>query len=632
MHPPECELMELWLYDNSTNTRRTVSVDAEPIVIGRNDDCDVVLKGPFVGRRHAAIVRRGNQFFVENLGRSGTRVTNREILSGKPVRVDFGDEIQIGQFSLALIRPDGGAKSERDPAGEDRFELHRRLMDFEQQIHAELLERMNLRVTASINKSDAAFVNQILSHLEEVLSVRCRQMEDELVVHTCRTHLHRLVIAEVVRQCQGRFQTDYRAADERLLDANHEQAIGEVVASVVDTLPLLFDPTTVNEDLAVAEVAFDDQFNQVIDSIAPALRRYIVHRTVSKDIQDIMFGLGPLQDLLDMANVSEIMVVGKDRIYVEKNGVIQPTTRSFFSDEVLMSVIERIITPVGRRVDHSTPLVDARLSDGSRVNVIINPLSLVGPCLTIRKFGWIPFTIDDLIERDTISEPCAEFLQGCVIGRKNIIVSGGTGSGKTTLLNTLSAYARPNERIITIEESAELKLPQPHVVGLEGRPANIEGRGEYTIRDLVRNALRMRPDRLIVGEVRGPEALDMLQAMNTGHDGSLSTIHANAPAEAVQRMETLVLMAVDMPIRAIREQIMAAVDLVVHMERFPSGARRVTHITEITEIDQETHEVRLEDIFRLRDPGQDRMRHTGYIPTFTEHLVETGRIDVGVFL
>ena len=214
--------MELWLYDNSTSTRRTVRVDAEPIVIGRNDDCDVVLQGPFVGRRHAAIVRRGNQFFVENLGRSGTRIANREILTGKPARVDFGDEIQIGQFSLALIRPDGGAGSERDPAGQDRFELHRQLMDFEQQIHAELLERMNLRVTASINKSDAAFVNQILSHLEEVLNIRCRRLEDELVVYTCRTHLHRLVTAEVVRQCQGRFQTDYRASDERLLDPKHE--------------------------------------------------------------------------------------------------------------------------------------------------------------------------------------------------------------------------------------------------------------------------------------------------------------------------------------------------------------------------------------------------------------------------
>jgi pilus assembly protein CpaF len=312
--------------------------------------------------------------------------------------------------------------------------------------------------------------------------------------------------------------------------------------------------------------------------------------------------------------------------------VIQPTSRSFFSDDILMSIIERVLTPVGRRVDTSTPLVDARLPDGSRVNVVINPLSLVGPCMTIRKFGWVPFTMDDLVDRGTLSEPCAAFLQGCVVGRQNIIISGGTGSGKTTLLNVLGAYARPNERIITIEESAELKLPQPHVVGLEGRPANIEGKGAYTIRELVRNALRMRPDRIIVGEVRGPEALDMLQAMNTGHDGSLSTLHANTPADALKRLETLVLMAVDMPIRAIRDQILTAVDVVVQVARFADGRRRVTDISEVIEIDPKTNQLCLESIYTLRDPRQPRLRHTGYIPTFAEDMIERKQIGVEVFL
>jgi pilus assembly protein CpaF len=346
-----------------------------------------------------------------------------------------------------------------------------------------------------------------------------------------------------------------------------------------------------------------------------------------------MLGLGPLQDLLEMANVSEIMVVGKDNIYVEKSGVIQPTSRVFFSDEVLMSVIERILSPIGRRVDQSNPLVDARLSDGSRVNVIIPPLSLVGPCITIRKFAWIPFTIDDLIERGTLNEQCADFLRGCVSGRKNIMVSGGTGSGKTTLLNTLSAFVGQTERIVTIEESAELKLPQPHVVGLEGRPANVEGRGAYTIRELVRNALRMRPDRIIVGEVRGAEALDMLQAMNTGHDGSLSTIHANTPGDMIGRLETLVLMAVEMPIRAIREQIVGALDLIVQLQRSADGPRRVTHISEVIEIDPESGQVRLEDIFRLRwEDGEPRLRHTGYLPTFAPEMIDKELIRVGDFL
>ncbi len=623
--------MEFWLYDHSTNARTTLQIDVDPITIGREPTCDVVLKSPFVARKHAKIVRRGNQLFVENLSRSGTRVANREVTVDQPARLDFGDEIQIAQYSLALIRPKG-RRTEGPADNRDAGALQAQLMAFEQQVHAELLDRMNLRVTGSINKSDAAFIEQSLSHLDQILERRVAEMSDELAAHTIHMHLHRMVIAEVVRQCQGKVQTDYLTNDDHTADPSREQSIRELVASMVDMMPLLFEPTSVNEDLTLAEEAFDDLFQQTIPTVPRDLRRYIIRRTVAKDIQDILFGLGPLQDLLDMANVSEIMVVGKDRIYVEKNGVIQPTTRSFFSDEVLLSVIERIITPVGRRVDHSTPLVDARLADGSRVNVIISPLSLVGPCLTIRKFGWIPFTIDDLIERGSISAPCAEFLQGCVVGRKNIVISGGTGSGKTTLLNVLGAYARPSERIITIEESAELRLPQPHVVALEGRPANIEGKGAYTIRELVRNALRMRPDRIIVGEVRGPEALDMLQAMNTGHDGSLSTLHANTPEDAAKRLETLVLMAVDMPVRAIREQIVAAIDMVVQVARFANGQRRVTHISEVTQIDPETGMIDLEDIFVLRDPEQPRLRHTGYVPTFAADMIARKQIDVKVFL
>ncbi len=620
--------MELWLYDHSTNQRRTVRVEADPIVIGRDESCDVVLKGPFIARRHARIVRKGNQMFVENLGRSSTLVANREVAPGTPARVDFGDEVQVAQFSLTPVRPDKAAAG----PGVDRRALQERLVAFEQKVHAELLERMNLRVTGDVRKTDAAYQAQILEHLEEILGQRAEQMDEDLVRHTVHTHLHRAVIAEVVRQCQGKVQTDYKPADARLLDPKREQSINEVVVSMVDLMPLLFDPASVTEDLTVAEESYDDLFGQTYPSMTKNLRQYVVRRSVSKDLQDILFGLGPLQDLLEMANVNEVMVVGKDRVYVEKNGVIQPTTRSFFSDEVLLSIIERILTPVGRRVDTSTPLVDARLADGSRVNVIISPLSLVGPCLTIRKFGWIPFTIDDLIERGTLSPACATFLQSCVVGRKNIVISGGTGSGKTTLLNTLGAYCRPSERIVTIEESAELRLPQPHVVALEGRPANVEGRGAYTIRELVRNALRMRPDRILVGEVRGPEALDMLQAMNTGHDGALSTLHANAPLEALQRLETLVLMAVDMPVRAIREQIVTAIDLVVQIARFPSGQRRVTHISEVSAIDRDTGMIRVEDIFTLRDPTQERLRHTGYVPEFTQEMMAKNILDVEVFL
>ncbi|MBI1337429.1 MAG: FHA domain-containing protein [Phycisphaera sp.] len=621
--------MDFWLYDHANNERRPVTVEGEPVTIGRDDACDIVLKGAFVARRHARIVRKGNQFFVENLSRSALTVAGRDASIGQSVRVDFGDEIQVAQYSVVPI---GTTRAGGNARETDRRLMQSRLVAFEQQVHSELLDRMNLRVTAHVDKSDSQYVTQVLNHLEEILGAKTQSMDETLQTHTVHLHLHRLVTSEVMRQCQGKVQTDYQAADSRQLDPARERAVHEVVSSIVDMMPLIFDPTSVAEDLALAEEAYDDLFNQVLPTISKNVQRYIVQRTVAKDIQDIMFGLGPLQDLLEMGNVSEIMVVGKDRIYVEKNGVIQPTTRSFFSDDTLLSVIERILSPVGRRVDTSNPLVDARLSDGSRVNVVISPLSLVGPILTIRKFGWIPFTIDDLVERRSISPQCAEFLKACVIGRKNIIVSGGTGSGKTTLLNTLCAYARANERIVTVEESAELRLPQPHVVALEGRPANVEGRGAFTIRDLVRNALRMRPDRIIVGEVRGPEALDMLQAMNTGHDGSLSTLHANAPPEASQRLETLVLMAVDMPVRAIREQIVTAIDVIVQVARFPNGHRRVTHISEVTTLDRETSEVQIEDIFVLRDPEQDRLRHTGYIPSFTEAMVAKGTLGVEVFL
>jgi len=619
--------LEFLLTDHSSATRQSVQVDADPITIGRDDTNTIALKSPFVAKTHARIFRKGNQLFAEALCRSGTRVANREIDPGKPVRIDFGDEIQVGQFTLAPVRAQTQSQSDLSDA-----QLQQQLMAFEQVVHSELLERLNLRVTGSINKGDQQFVDAMLTHLDELLQQQIASLPGALLEHTVKTHLHRLVMAEVVRQAQGKLQTDYRAADDRLLDPRAEQMIVELVTSMVDMMPLLFDPTAVSEDLQVAEEAFPDLFKQELPGLPTDLKTYVVRRTVAKDIQDVLLGFGPLTDLLQMPSVSEVMVVGKDRIYVEKNGVIQATTRSFFSDEVLLSIIERILTPVGRRVDTSTPMVDARLPDGSRVNAVIHPLSLVGPCLTIRKFGYMPFTMDDLIDRDSVSEQVASFLQGCIIGRSNILIAGGTGSGKTTLLNVLSAYARPTERILTVEESAELQLPQPHVVRLEGRPANAEGRGEYSIRELVRNALRMRPDRIIVGEVRGPEAMDMLQAMNTGHDGSLSTIHANTPYDAMKRLETLVLMAVDMPVRAIREQIVSAVDLVVQATRFSDGRRRITHVSEVIEIDRETHEIITQDIFTLKDGKQSRLRHTGYIPTFAEGFIHRGCFDVEVFL
>ncbi|MDV7999868.1 CpaF family protein [Rhodococcus sp. IEGM 1408] len=349
------------------------------------------------------------------------------------------------------------------------------------------------------------------------------------------------------------------------------------------------------------------------------------------DVQADVLGHGPLEKLLDDPEITEIMVNGPDMIFVERAGRITRHPSRFTSEEHLRQVIERIVSRIGRRVDESSPLVDARLADGSRVNAVIPPLAVNGSSLTIRKFSKDPFKVHDLIRFGTLTPEMAELLQACVEARLNIIVSGGTGSGKTTLLNVLSSFIPEGERIVTIEDAVELQLQQDHVVRLESRPVNIEGRGEITIRELVRNSLRMRPDRIVVGEVRGGETLDMLQAMNTGHDGSLSTVHSNSPRDAIARMETLVLMAgMDLPLRAIREQIASAVDVIIQLTRLRDGTRRVTAVTEVQGMEGQT--VTLQDAFLFdysAGLGPDgkflgKPQATGVRPRFTDRFTELG--------
>jgi pilus assembly protein CpaF len=358
-----------------------------------------------------------------------------------------------------------------------------------------------------------------------------------------------------------------------------------------------------------------------------------------ESVTDNVMGLGPLEDLLDDPTVSEIMVTGTGPIFVERSGRLERTNVRFRSDDHLRQVIVRIVGAIGRRVDESSPMVDARLADGSRINAIIPPLSIDGPTLTIRKFSREPLQVNDLIEYGTLTPEMAQLLEHCVAGRLNIIISGGTGTGKTTLLNVLSSFISPDERIVTVEDSAELQLRQEHVVRLESRSVNIEGRGEVTIRDLVRNSLRMRPDRIVVGEVRGGEALDMLQAMNTGHEGSLSTVHANSPRDALARLETMVLMAgMDLPIRAIREQVASAVDVILQVTRLRDGTRRVTHLTEV--VGMEGDMITLQDIFAFDySAGLDssgrfrgRSRPTGLRPKFTDRLADVGiEVSAAIF-
>jgi len=322
------------------------------------------------------------------------------------------------------------------------------------------------------------------------------------------------------------------------------------------------------------------------------------------DLLDALLGLGPLERLLRQSNVTEILVNGPREVYVERNGQLEESTVTFRDDDHLLQIIERIVARVGRRIDDTSPMVDARLPDGSRVNAIIPPLALKGPCLSIRRFGTRPLALADLLHHQALTEEMAEFLESAIKARLNVIVSGGTGSGKTTLLNVLSSFIPPRERIITLEDAAELRLQQKHVVPLETRPASLDGRGGVAMRDLLRNALRMRPDRIIVGECRGAEALDMLQAMNSGHEGSLTTLHANSPRDALTRLETMVLMSgIELPLKAMRRQIQSAINLIVQAERVPGGARRVTSITEVTGMEQDT--IIAQEIFTFTQQAVD---------------------------
>ncbi len=351
---------------------------------------------------------------------------------------------------------------------------------------------------------------------------------------------------------------------------------------------------------------------------------------VIKAVLDEVVGLGPIQPLVDDPTISEVMVNAPEEVYYERDGVIYPSSAHFQDAAHIMRIVDRIIAPLGRRVDESSPYVDARLADGSRVNVVIPPLIPRSPTITIRKFRSDKYTIEDLTANDTLDERLAQFLQACVQYRLNIVISGGTGTGKTTLLNALSIYLPAKERIITIEDPVELKLQQPHVISMEARPPNIEGRNEVTQRDLVRNALRMRPDRIIVGEVRGGEAFDMMQAMNTGHEGSLTTVHANSTRDALSRIENMVLLSgLDLPLRAIREQIGSALHLIIQLARSADGRRRIILVSEITGLEGDV--VTMQDLFRFEQSGVDedghiigRLEPTGIVPTFTEMFARSG--------
>ncbi len=411
----------------------------------------------------------------------------------------------------------------------------------------------------------------------------------------------------------------------RLRDQRDFELVARAHAKIVGQLGREME--TASPDVVRALIA--ERVPAVIDEERGAQVPRADRQRIQAALEDEIVGFGPIQVLIDDDGISEIMVNGPRQIWIERGGKLFLTDVTFSGDEHVMRIIQRIVAPLGRRIDEASPYVDARLPDGSRVNAVISPLSLVGPIVTIRKFRKNPLTPGDLVTNGTLTQDALEFLQACVRGRTNVIVAGGTGSGKTTLLNTLSSFISPRERIITIEDAAELRLQQVHILPLESRPANIEGRGAVSIRDLLRNSLRMRPDRIVIGECRGGEALDMLQAMNTGHEGSMTTVHANSPRDALSRIETMVLMAgAELPLRAIREQIASAVEMVVYIERIQDGSRRITQVSEVGNLQGDV--VTMSDIFVFESQGMEGgkvvgdLRPTGVRPSFGAKLNERG--------
>lgn len=520
---------------DANGTQRTEVVDKPKITIGRDPINDIILRHSKVSRRHAVILQEETAFSIIDTKSSNGTFVNNEKISTKH-RIFDGDRIKIGDFLLTI-----------DEAPEDTKSVgiaqHRNsVKEFQGSSKVQIPAAKSAALEPAV-RSSRVTVKESVSAPASPTRLDEKRLD---VLFEIRKEVHRRLLEYMDLR-----KMDFSKIQDLQLRDDTGKTIDEIITELSDDIPPWVD-----------------------------------RKALSKDVLDEALGLGPLEDYLSDDTITEVMVNNADLIYIERAGKIERVNRRFSSNEAVLAVIERIVGPIGRRIDESSPYVDARLKDGSRVNAIIPPLALNGPTITIRKFSRDPFTIDDLIRFNTCAPEMAGFLRTCVVGKRNIIISGGTGSGKTTLLNVVSSYIPEEERIITIEDAAELQLPQVHVISLESRPSNIEGKGAITIRDLVKNSLRMRPDRIVVGECRGAEALDMLQAMNTGHEGSISTVHANSPGDTLHRLETMVLMAgMEMPILAIRDQIASAINLIVQTARFSDGTRKITYISELSGFD-----------------------------------------------
>jgi pilus assembly protein CpaF len=600
--------------------------DATRILIGSDPACQLRVTGPGVADRHALLARGGDAgWSVKNVGGLPLSVGNRSVELNEVVPVAFADRIRIGAH-LFHVRAGGEAGVIAEQFDEQIFKL-------EQKLHRRILNTIK---RSSVSLSDKQRSQRILQELETKLAALEAKLaegggtNEDFLTPLSTGALKRLLL-DRAQNVDKRAKTAYA-----------------VVGSVTDITPFEGLVRDVEELIGLAPGQSATEKHERITVLVPwaiqhmpgrfdpSVRRRLALGILREDLVDVIFGLGPLDDIMNQSGVNDIMVLPSGKIYVDRDGMMTDTGRRMLTPAVAMRIVERIVTKVGRRIDQSSPMVDARMADGSRLNAVIDPVAVDGPALTIRRFAAKPFTMQDLVERGTVTRTVANFLQACVAAKRNIIVSGGTGSGKTTTLNALSVFIPPSERVVTIEDTAELQLNQSHVVSLQSKPANLEGKNAVPIRQLVRNALRMRPDRIVVGECRGGEALDMLQAMNTGHAGSLTTIHANESEDALRRLEVLSLEAegIDLPSRAIREQIASALDLIIQVARHPDGYRRIVSVSEVVEFDEDSGEIIVEDIYlfrmrrKRRAPTLSKLAFTGYVPTFIDDLIETGLVTI----
>ena len=593
-------------YQCANARRKLFQVKGSHCTIGSARGNDLVVDTRRIAKRHAELREEPDGIHLRDLGsHGGCRVNGERIVDCGPL--SSLDQIEVGDVLVAL-RTTGQAGSPTSSANSDHASGDSASVPVAHQVNSQPQSVLpdssattstsrGLNAVSEVSENNAAVHSPGQSDSRALQIVEADTGQNELLSYWCG-----VIHEQLIEQMDLRRKDVNRMSDDKLREES-AVIIHEVIASLREQLPAHLDTA-------------------------------ILHRNVLNEA----VGLGPLELFLADESVSEVMVNNHREIFIEQQGKLVRSPLQFSSDAAVYAVIDRIITPLGRRIDESSPIVDARLKDGSRVNAVIPPLALKGPSLTIRKFPRHRMHFDDLVKSGTLSEAMVSFLNVCVEKRCNIIVSGGTGSGKTTLLNVLSGFIPATDRIVTIEDAAELSLSQPNLVSLESRPPNLDKKGEIPIRDLVKNALRMRPDRIVVGECRGGEALDMLQAMNTGHDGSLTTIHANTPRDVLSRLEVLVLMAgMDLPVAAIREQVSSAVDIIIQQQRFTCGSRKITRITEV--VGMESGIVQLQDIFKYDQHGVDSNYRvagefvaTGAVPQFYEQLRDYGvTLDLSLF-